>query len=160
MDSYLSTIMGWGPTWAPRGWSLCQGQLIAISQFTAVFSLIGTIYGGDGRTTFALPDLRGRVAIQQGLGPGLSDRRLGQKGGQENHTLVQSEMPSHTHTARATASNASISGNVTATMNTNTSADSDSADGTFLANNSGGDGFASDAGNTTLNSAAISVNTS
>jgi len=159
-ELYLGQIMLFAGNFAPRNTAFCAGQLLPINQNQALFSILGTTYGGDGRTTFALPDLRGRVAIQQGNGPGLTDRRLGQKGGEEIHYLTQLEMPSHTHTARASASGASISGNATATINTNTSADTDSADGTFLANNSGGDGFASDTGDTTLNSAAISVNTS
>lgn len=82
---------------APRNWAYCHGQLIAISSNTALFSIIGTIYGGDGRTTFALPDCRGRVPLQQGHGAGLPDYRLGQRGGQEGVTLNILEMPAHTH---------------------------------------------------------------
>ncbi len=82
---------------APRGWALCQGQLLPVSGNDALFSLLGTIYGGDGRTTFALPDLRGRVAIGAGSGPGLTPRNLGQKGGSETVTLNLNEMVSHTH---------------------------------------------------------------
>lgn len=82
---------------APRNWAFCHGQLVAISQNSALFSILGTIYGGDGRTTFALPDLRGRVPIQQGHGPGLPDYRLGQKGGIENVTLTLLHLPSHSH---------------------------------------------------------------
>jgi microcystin-dependent protein len=99
-EPLLSTIIGWGPTWAPRGWALCHGQLIAISQETAVFSLIGTLYGGDGRTTFALPDLRGRAPIGSGSGPGLTPRLNGQRFGQEMHTLSVLEMPNHTHSTQ------------------------------------------------------------
>ncbi|MEZ5017100.1 MAG: tail fiber protein [Flavipsychrobacter sp.] len=82
---------------APRAWAFCNGQLIAISSNTALFSIIGTIYGGDGRTTFALPDFRGRVPIQQGRGAGLPDYRLGEKGGQEHVTLNITQLPSHSH---------------------------------------------------------------
>ena len=82
---------------APRGWAFCDGQLLPISSNSALFSLLGTIYGGDGRTTFALPDLRGRVAIHEGNGPGLSPYNLGQRGGQETVTLTTSQMPNHTH---------------------------------------------------------------
>ncbi|AWG21283.1 phage tail protein [Flavobacterium faecale] len=86
---------------APRGWAFCDGQLLAISQNTALFSIIGTTYGGDGRTTFALPDLRGRVPMHPGNGPGLSGRSLGQSGGTETNTLNISQMPSHSHTVNA-----------------------------------------------------------
>ncbi|GAA4234906.1 tail fiber protein [Postechiella marina] len=97
MDPFLGQIVMFGGNFAPRGWALCEGQLLPISQNSALFSILGTIYGGDGRTTFALPDLRGRVAIGQGHGPGLSDRRLGSRSGQEAHTLNTLEMPSHNH---------------------------------------------------------------
>ncbi|MDY8136799.1 phage tail protein [Aquimarina sp. 2201CG5-10] len=86
---------------APRNWAFCEGQLQAISQNDALFSILGTIYGGDGRTTFALPDLRGRVPIGPGHGPGLSDRRLGARSGTETNTLNVLQMPSHTHFASA-----------------------------------------------------------
>jgi microcystin-dependent protein len=92
---------------APRGWAFCDGQILSIAQNTALFSLIGTTYGGNGQTTFALPDLRGRVAIEVGQGPGLSNYDLGQVGGEESHTLTQGEMPAHTHVAAADASNGS-----------------------------------------------------
>ena len=82
---------------APRGWAFCDGQLLAVSQNDALFSLLGTIYGGDGRTTFALPDLRGRLPIHAGQGPGLSQRRLGAKGGAENVTLTVNQLPNHSH---------------------------------------------------------------
>jgi microcystin-dependent protein len=83
---------------APRGWAFCDGQLLAVSQNDALFSLLGTIYGGDGRTTFALPDMRGRVPIHRGHGPGLSDRRLGSKSGQERVPLTVNQIPGHSHT--------------------------------------------------------------
>lgn len=82
---------------APRGWAFCDGQLLAVSQNDALFSLLGTIYGGDGKTTFGLPDLRGRIPLHQGTGPGLSARRLGSKAGSENETLTTNQMPSHNH---------------------------------------------------------------
>lgn len=82
---------------APRGWAFCDGQLLAVSQNDALFSLLGTIYGGDGRTTFGLPDLRGRLPIHAGQGPGLSQRRLGSKGGAENVTLTVNQLPNHNH---------------------------------------------------------------
>lgn len=102
MDPLMTTIMGWGPNWAPRGWSLCEGQLLAISQFTAIFSLVGTIYGGDGRTTFGLPDLRSRVPLGQGQGAGLSYYPIGSRGGAETVTLRIQEMPAHNHAAAFT----------------------------------------------------------
>lgn len=99
MDPLLGQIMMFAGNFAPRGWALCDGQLLAISQNTALFSILGTTYGGDGRTTFALPDLRGRAPIHAGTGPGLSTRQLGSRSGQETHTLSIIEMPSHNHLA-------------------------------------------------------------
>jgi len=86
MEPFIGQIQPFGFNFAPRGWAKCDGQLIAISSNNALFSLLGTTYGGDGRTTFALPDLRGRVSIHHGSGPGLSSYRLGQKGGTERVT--------------------------------------------------------------------------
>jgi microcystin-dependent protein len=88
----------WVPyNFAPKGWADCDGQLMSISQNTALFSLLGTTFGGDGRTTFALPDMRGRVSLHVGQGPGLSNRQLGEAGGEETHTLTPAEIPSHAH---------------------------------------------------------------
>jgi len=101
MEPLISTIMGWGPTWAPRGWSVCGGQLIAISSNEALFSLIGTQYGGDGRTTFGLPDLRSRAPVGYGQSPGTTYKPIGAKLGSENQTLTQLEMPIHNHMANA-----------------------------------------------------------
>jgi len=81
----------------PRGWAFCQGQLLAISQNTALFSLLGTSYGGDGKSTYALPNLQGRVPVGFGQGPGLSDYVLGQSAGEDTVTLLNNEMPQHTH---------------------------------------------------------------
>lgn len=97
-DGMIAEIRMFGGNFAPRTWAFCDGQLLPISQNQALFSLIGTIYGGDGRTTFALPDLRGRVAVHPGQGPGLSDYRVGQKGGSETNTLNVTQLPSHNHT--------------------------------------------------------------
>ena len=99
MDPFIGEVTLFAGNFAPRGWALCNGQLLAISQNTALFSILGTTYGGDGRTTFALPDLRGRSIVGAGRGPGLSDIRLGQKGGQEYVTLTTMNLPSHTHSA-------------------------------------------------------------
>jgi microcystin-dependent protein len=98
MDPFLGQITMFGGSFAPRGWAFCEGQLLPISQYTALFSILGTTYGGDGRTTFGLPDLRGRAPIHAGHGPGLSDVRLGQKGGNEMTTLNVTNLPSHNHT--------------------------------------------------------------
>ena len=99
MDPFIGQIMMFGSNFAPRGWALCDGQLLPISSNTALFSILGTIYGGDGRTTFALPDLRGRVSVHPGNGPGLSSYRLGEKGGVEDVTLNITQIPSHSHAA-------------------------------------------------------------
>lgn len=96
-DPFVAEIRIFGGNFAPRGWAFCDGQLLPISQNTALFSLLGTTYGGDGRTTFALPDLRGRSPLHQGQGPGLSSRQLGEPAGVENVTLTQSQIPVHTH---------------------------------------------------------------
>jgi len=100
-EPFLAQITMFGGNFAPRSWAMCDGQLLQISQHTAVFSLLGTTFGGDGRVTFGLPDLRGRVAIHPGTGPGLSNRRLGEKGGTERETLTINQMPSHTHGLQA-----------------------------------------------------------
>jgi microcystin-dependent protein len=94
----LGEIIMFGGNFAPRGWALCDGQLLPIAQNSALFSILGTMYGGDGRSTFALPDLRGRTPIHAGNGPGLASYRLGQKGGQERTTLNIAQLPSHNHT--------------------------------------------------------------
>ncbi|WP_430408847.1 phage tail protein [Kordia sp.] len=99
MNPFLAQIVMFGGNFAPRGWALCEGQLLSINANQALFSLLGTTYGGDGRTSFALPDLRGRSPIQQGRGPGLSDIKLGQRGGLETKTLTLLELPNHFHNA-------------------------------------------------------------
>ncbi len=101
-EPYLGAVCVFGGNFAIRGYILAQGQLLSISQNNALFSLYGTIYGGDGRTTFAVPDLRGRMAVGQGQGPGLSPYALGQKGGSENITPAVNTMAAHTHGATAT----------------------------------------------------------
>ncbi len=97
MEPFIGQIQAFGFNFAPRGWSTCDGQLLSIASNSALFSLLGTTYGGDGRTTFALPDLRGRSMIHQGRGPGLSDFSIGQRGGAEQVTLSVINMPSHNH---------------------------------------------------------------
>lgn len=96
-EPFVGQITMFAGNFAPRGWTYCDGQLLATSQNEALFSLLGTIYGGDGRTTFGLPDLRGRLPIHHGQGPGLSSRKLGEKAGVENVTLTLAQLPSHTH---------------------------------------------------------------
>lgn len=104
-EPFIGQIAMFAGNFAPRGWALCDGQLLPISQNTALFSILGTTYGGDGITTFGLPDLRGRFPLHPGSGPGLSTYDLGEKGGTESVALTASQMPSHTHqaTARTTA---------------------------------------------------------
>ena len=98
-DPFVAEIRMFGFNFAPTGWAQCNGQLLPISQNTALFSLLGTTYGGDGKSTFALPDLQGSVPLHPGQGQGLSLYDLGQQGGSEFITLLESEMPAHTHTA-------------------------------------------------------------
>lgn len=100
-EPFVGEIKMFAGNFAPRGFSFCDGQLLAVSQNDALFSLLGTIYGGDGKTTFGLPDLRGRVPIHQGQGPGLSSRRLGSKFGSENETLTTNQLASHDHGTNA-----------------------------------------------------------
>jgi microcystin-dependent protein len=100
---FVGQIKMFGGNFAPRGYALCDGQLLPINQNQALFSLLGTIYGGDGRTTFALPDLRGRIPMQPGTGPGLSNRSLGERSGVEDVTLTAQQLPTHNHAANAVA---------------------------------------------------------
>jgi len=97
-EPFVAEIRIFAGNFAPRGWAFCNGQLLPISQNTALFSLIGTTYGGDGRTTTALPDLQGRAPMHPGRGPGLTARRLGERGGVETVTLSEAQMPNHNHT--------------------------------------------------------------
>lgn len=96
-EPFIGEIVMFAGNFAPRGWAFCQGQLLSIAQNTALFSILGTTYGGNGQTTFALPDLRGRVPVGQGQGPGLSQYTLGQLSGSETVTLLQTQMPAHGH---------------------------------------------------------------
>jgi microcystin-dependent protein len=96
-DQFVGEIRWVGFNFAPRGWAQCDGQLLPISQNTALFALLGTTYGGNGQTTFALPDFRSRTIVHQGQGPGLSNRDMGEQGGTESHTLTIAEMPAHSH---------------------------------------------------------------
>src|ERR1700746_1934409 len=96
-NPFLAEVRIFTGNFAPKGWALCDGQLMSISQNTALFSLLGTTYGGDGKSNFALPDLQGSAVMQQGQGPGLSLRDLGESSGEDTVTLLDSEMPSHSH---------------------------------------------------------------
>ena len=100
-EPFLGEIKMVGFNFAPRGWAFCDGQLQSISQHSALFSLLGTVYGGDGRSTFGLPDLRGRDAVHPGNGPGLNPIKQGERTGAETKTLIVSEMPEHSHTLNA-----------------------------------------------------------
>jgi len=96
-EPFIAEVRIFAGNFAPRGWAFCNGQLLPVSQNTALFSLVGTTYGGDGRTTLGLPNLQGRVPMHPGRGPGLSSRRLGDRGGSEAVTLAESQIPSHNH---------------------------------------------------------------
>jgi microcystin-dependent protein len=102
---YISEIRMFAGDFAPLGWAFCEGQFLSISQYEALFQLIGTTYGGDGQVTFALPDLRGRAPVHMGQGPGLSPYSLGQVGGVEQLTLTVPELPAHSHAAGASNAN-------------------------------------------------------
>ena len=108
MEPFLGQIQAFGFNFAPRGWAFCDGQLLPISSNTALFSLLGTTFGGDGRTTFALPDLRGRSIVHCGYGPGLSEISWGERGGVEKIQLTQAYMPSHSHALTNGAANVTI----------------------------------------------------
>lgn len=108
-EPYLGDVRMFGGNFAPRTWAFCDGRLLSISQNSALYSLLGTTYGGDGITTFALPDLRGRVPVGQGQAPGLSNYVMGQRAGTEQVTLLMSNLPSHNHGLFATQQDANTS---------------------------------------------------
>ncbi|CAM3941831.1 tail fiber protein [Cohnella lubricantis] len=101
MDAFLGEIRIFAGNFAPKGWALCDGSLLPIRQFTALFSLLGVTYGGDGKVTFALPNLQGQAAMHWGAGAGLTPRSLGERGGEASHTLRMEEIPNHTHVPNA-----------------------------------------------------------
>ena len=118
-EPFIGQIQYFGFNFAPRGWASCNGAILPISQNTALFSLLGTIYGGDGETTFGIPDMRGRVPIHFGQGPGLSPRTIGNKNGRETVMLTTNQIPSHNHPLQGSASPAtavSPAGGVSANM--------------------------------------------
>jgi microcystin-dependent protein len=108
-EPFIAMLMLFAGNFPPRGWAFCNGQLLSIAQNTALFSLVGTTYGGNGQTTFGLPDLRGRVPIHVGQGPGLSNYVLGQVGGTETVTLLSNNMPIHTHSLNAVSEPGTVS---------------------------------------------------
>jgi microcystin-dependent protein len=122
-EPFLAEIVMFAGNFAPRGWAFCSGQILAIAQNTALFSLLGTTFGGNGQTTFALPDFRGRVPVHAGQGPGLSSYNIGQVGGNESVTLLTTQMPAHNHSAACSPNDANLGlaeGNFLATTATNT----------------------------------------
>lgn len=125
-EPFIGEIKIFGFNFTVQGYATCQGQLLSIAQNTALFSLLGTAYGGDGQRTFALPDLQGRVAIGQGQGAGLPPYQIGQKAGANNVTLLTTNMPAHIHTLSTVKANIAVNTTV---------ADSNSPEGAFLATN-------------------------
>lgn len=125
MTPFIGQMMMFGGNFAPRGWAFCSGQLLSIAENTALFSILGTTYGGDGRTSFGLPDLRGRVPVHAGNGPGLTDRRLGAKAGSETNRMTQGQMPSHNHSLASVTVRVPVS---------EEDANQDEASGQYLAN--------------------------
>lgn len=153
MNPFLGQIQPFGFNFAPRGWAFCNGALLQIAQYTALFSLLGTTFGGDGRTTFGLPELRGRSMDGPGRGPGLTDIRWGEKRGAETHTLNTLQIPSHNHTATvklgagvgntATGTDNNLAANAVADTIFNDGAlgDSMAAGNVLVANTGGGQSF-------------------
>ncbi|WP_239649642.1 phage tail protein [Methylocucumis oryzae] len=144
---FIGQVSLFAGNFAPRGWQLCAGQILSIAQNTALFSILGTTYGGNGTTTFALPDLRGRVAIGVGQGPGLSYYNIGEMAGTENVTLLTTQMPQHNHLMLASnqpGGSANPSNNFLADINEPT--------GSIVVN-----GYTPAATNTSLNPASISL---
>lgn len=132
MVPFIAQIQPFAFNFAPRGWTLCNGQLLPIAQYTAIFSLVGTTFGGDGRTTFGVPDLRGRSMVGVGSGPGLETRTWGMRGGSNSFVMTYNQMPQHTHQMYAAAvvgneripTGFSQAGNATVEMYSNTTANS------------------------------------
>lgn len=100
-EPFIAEVRIFAGNFAPRGWAFCNGQLLPIAQNTALFSLVGTTYGGNGQSTFGLPDLQGRAPMHRGNGPGLNARQLGEKGGSATVTVTEAQMPAHTHALQA-----------------------------------------------------------
>ena len=115
-NPFVGEIRIFAGNFPPSGWAFCDGSVLSIAQNDVLFNLIGTTYGGDGQSTFALPDLRGRVPVHQGQGPGLSSKVIGQVGGAENVTLTSAQLPAHTHVLNATTTPAAGSNGVTGSL--------------------------------------------
>lgn len=122
-EPFIGEIRMFAGNFAPLGWAFCEGQLLLISENDALFQLIGTTYGGDGQTTFALPDLRGRIPIHMGQGAGLSNRSIGESSGTEAETLTVNQLPVHSHTFVGTSSTASATSPVGAVVASPTAID-------------------------------------
>lgn len=151
-EGFIGEIRMFGGNFPPRGWAFCEGQTMAINSNTALFSILGTMYGGDGRTTFKLPDFRGRVAISAGRGPGLQNYVQGQMGGQEFPVLSILQMPQHTHAA--------VISNISATINVNEEdGNSSEGNGKYFGNAEGVNIYNSDVpdGSTKLGAGSISI---
>ena len=160
-DGYLAEIRGFAGNFYPLNWFYCAGQLLSIAQYTALYSLLGITYGGDGRTNFALPDLRGRLPLSSGQLPGGLYYSPGQTGGSEVSILTTLNMPVHTHTAVTAGGEATVAGNVTAVMKVNNNeSEGKSPSGQFLGLSSDPDLYAESDSGATLNSGAISVDIS
>ena len=140
MEGTISNITNFAGNFAPRNWSFCQGQLLAISQYDALFSLLGTSYGGDGRTSFALPNLAGRTSMGTGHGPGLSDRIIGAQTGSEKVSLTSANMPAHNHAVLV-----NHAGHVGLPVNTSVGDADEVSPGSGVLTNSGSDVYASSA---------------
>ncbi|WP_105213250.1 phage tail protein [Pseudoalteromonas sp. T1lg22] len=148
----LGSMCAFAGNFAPRGYMLAHGQLLAISQYTALFSIVGTTYGGDGRSTFGLPDTRGRALIGWGNGPGLSNYQIGARGGAESVTLLATQLPSHSH-----AANTMVSGDIDIDGVISLHAFSGKADAKSPAGNTLGEGkYATDAPDVMMNTDSIS----
>ena len=137
-DPFLAEIIMFAGNFAPRGWAKCDGTLLPIASYSAVFSLMGTMYGGDGRTTFALPDMRGRVPIHPGQGPGLSNYVQGPGGGAQNVTLTVNNLPAHSHSGTIKAKNGqpdetNPGGGYPSTLNNSTEGYADASNTTMAA---------------------------
>ncbi len=144
-EPFLGQIIQVGFNFAPRGWTFCDGQTLSISQNSALFSLLGTIYGGDGRTDFALPDLRGRVAVHPGTGAGLTSVSVGQRFGVETNVLTVGQLPSHTHSTTVTMKATDTDGNM------------ETPGGHILARNSREDDYSDVAPDVDMNAASLNV---
>ena len=107
-EPFIAEVRIFGGNFPPKGWAMCNGQVLSIAQNQALFALIGTTYGGNGQTTFALPNLQQRIPLHAGNGPGLSSRTLGETGGEASHQLTQLEMPAHNHSLNASTAPASV----------------------------------------------------